>query len=297
MRRDNGLTLLEILIALVVFGVVAAVATSGVANVLRLQATNEAVTSAQAKLRRVTEVFTQELRSAVLGGVTNAPYASGPNQISFLLLDGDAGYQVLPHDSGNNDSFKNATNVDIATSGSLSEVRADLVDSDVLMVNDNGDAVILTITGVSQTGGPNSRKFNLTHPACANTIDFTRNTLIMSVKTLGISYDPVTGDLFQQVGGEDPEVLAFGLDGLDLEYVYQEADGTPHVLASPLLENGSPSRESQIGGTPVTLARVQMTVASSERTFGGRELSRSYTGQVEMSSNPSFRINRVVACG
>src|SRR5690554_4980633 len=170
MRRDNGLTLLEILIALVVFGVVAAVATSGVINVLRLQATNEAASSAQAKLRRITEVFTQELRSAVLGGVTNAPYVSGANQISFLLLDGGAGYHVLPHDSGNNNSFKNANNVSIATGGKQAEVRADILDSEVLMVNNNGDAVIMTVTGVNKVGGASSTKFALTHPACANTI-------------------------------------------------------------------------------------------------------------------------------
>lgn len=295
-KLDLGLTLIETLVALLVFGIVATIATTGVVNVLRVQSVNEAATSAQAKLRRVTEVFTQELRSAVLGGVTNSPYTSNGTQISFLLLDGGAGYQVLPHDSGNNSSFVNANNVDISSGSSLSDVRGDLQDSEVLMINDNGDAVLLDITTVTKSGGSGSTKFNLVHPACANTIDFTRNTLIMSVKSLGLSFDATSGDLFQRVGSGDPVPLAFDLEDLVLEYVYQEADGTPHSLATPLQEDGSPARESQIGGEPVTLARVQMTVSAAESSSGGNQVERSYAGQVEMSSNPSFQINKVVDC-
>jgi hypothetical protein len=262
-----------------------------------VQNLNEAVTSSQAKLRRVTEVFTQELRSAVLGGVTNTPYASGANQISFLLLDGGAGYQVLPHDSGNNNSFKNANNVHVSTSGPLATVRADLENSQVLMVNANGDAVVLDVTTVTQAGGSNSNKFTLTHPACSNTIDYTQNTLIMSVRSLGLSFDPVTGDLNQRTGTTGAAVpLAFDLDGLELEYVYQESDGTPHVLSAPLLEGGVPVKEGLISANPVTLMRVQLTVSSSEVTTGNRPVQRSYTGQVEMSANPSFSIDKVVTC-
>lgn len=164
------------------------------------------------------------------------------------------------------------------------------------MINDKGDAVLLYITNVSKTGGSSSTKFNLVHPACDNTIDFTRNTLIMSVRSLGLSYDVGTGDLFQRVGTGEPVPLAFDLDDLSLEYVYQEADGTPHRLNAPLLEDGAPASESTISGTPVTLARVQMTVAATERASGNREIGRSYTGQVEMSSNPSFKISKVVDC-
>lgn len=295
MRRQVGLTLIEVLVALLVFGIVATIATTGVVNVLRVQATNEAATSAQAKLRRITEVFTQELRSAVLGGVTNAPYASGPNQISFLLLDGGAGYQVLPHDSGNNFSFVRANNVQISTAGSLTSVRADLAGSQVLMVNGNGDAVILDITNVQQTGPSSSSKFNLVHPACANTIDYTPNTLIMSVRSIGFSLD-ADGTMYQRVGAGDPVPMAFDLEDLELEYVYVEDDGTPHVLSAPISESGAPVRSSTIGGQPVTLARVQMTVAASEPSFGGRTVGRSYSGQVEMSTNRSFEISRVVAC-
>lgn len=296
MKTSKGLTLLEVLVALTVFASVAFIATSGVINSLRAQATNEAATSAQAKLRRITEVFTQELRSAVLGGVTNFPYPSGGSQISFLLLDGGAGYQVLPHDSGNNDSFKNANNVEIIAGGTLAQIRADLENSEVLMVNGNGDAVILPVTVVQQNGPSSSPRFRLMHPACSNTIDYTPNTLIMSVRSLGLSYDPDSGDLYQRGRTGAPVPLAFDLEELKLEYVYQEGDGTVHVFDQPLLVDGAPVREAQLGGQTVRLARVQLTVAATELTMGGREVRRSYTGQVEMSFNESFRIDKVVPC-
>lgn len=294
MRRNSGLTLIETLIALFIFGIVATIATTGVVNALRVQATNEAAASAQAKLRRITEVFTQELRSAVLGGVTNHPYTSGTTQISFVLLDGGAGYQVLPHDSGNNNSFVNSANVQILAAEPLSQVRAELDDSEVLMVNGNGDAVILNITNVTERGsGKNT--FNLVHPACDNTIDFTTNTLIMKVRSVGLTLG-ADGSLYQREGSGDELPMAFDLDGLRLDYVYQESDGTPHVLSEPETEAGVPVRDSTIGGSPVTLARVQMTVSASEPSFGGRLVERSYTGQVEMATNRSFQIKRVVPC-
>lgn len=288
-RTTKGLTLLEVLIALAVFGIVAAIATAGVGNVLRVQAVNEAATSTQAKLRRVTEVFTQELRSAVLGGITNDPYPSSANEISFLLLDGGAGYQVL-----NDSSFLSRNYVNIAAPGSLTAIRAALEGKQILMVNNNGEAVVMKVSSISSLGGGNG--FSLAHTGCKNTINYTSNTLILAVRSLGLSYN--TGDrvLYQRDGGAAAVPLAFDMTGLDLEYVYQEGDGTPHIETTPLTESGQPVRNGLIGSTPVTLARVQVTVSSEEPTGRGNMLERSYTGQVELATNHSFQINKVVPC-
>lgn len=297
MNSPKGLTLVEILVALLVFGIVAAIATAGVGNSIRMQALNEATTSAQARLRRVTEVFTQELRSAVLGGVSNDPFPSDGSQISFLLLDGGAGYQVLIHDNGNNNSFKNAANVDILAPVS-SVAQLGLVGHEVLMVNGNGDAIVLPIENASRHGGPNSNRYNLVHPKCANTIDFTPGTtVILKVRSLGLSFDGADSTLYQKEGGKDRVPLAFDLSGLRLQYVYQDSTGDPVVLDAPLLDaNGVPVREGVVSSEPVTLARVQVQVSAAEPGFGGRSVERSYTGQVEMASNSTFKINKVVEC-
>lgn len=292
MRRhsitNRGLTLLEVLIALGVFGIVAAIATAGVGNVLRVQAVNEAATSTQAKLRRVTEVFTQELRSAVLGGITNDPYTSSNSEISFLLLDGGAGYQVTT-----DTSFSSKTYVNIAAPGTLTEIRNALDGKQILMVNNNGEAVVMKVSSISTaTGG-----FTLTHSACRNTIAFTPNTLILAVRSLGLSYDSGDDVLYQRDGGGAAVPLAFDMTGLSLEYVYQAGDGTPYIETTPLTNSGQPVRNGAIDSTPVTLARVQLTVSAEEPTGRGNMLQRSYTGQVELATNHSFQINKVVPCG
>ncbi len=291
MKRSSGLTLLEILIALFVFGIVAAMATSGVTSSLRVQALNEASTSAQAKLRRITEVFTQELRSAVLGGITNAPYASNSSQISFLLLDGGAGYQVVDKAG----SFTTRNYVDLAPTGNISDVSY-LNGGEILLVNSAGEAYVMRVTGVGTNNSNGMQTYRLTHTGCQNTIAFTTNTLVLSVRSLGLRYDGSSGSLFQRDAGGAPQTLAFDMEGLELEYVYQYADGTPIVRTTPLTQGGVPVRSGLISGQTATLARVQVTVSASENQGAGREVTRSYMGQVEMSTNPSFQINRVRTC-
>ena len=291
MKRSSGLTLFEILIALFVFGIVAAMATSGVTSSLRVQALNEAATSAQAKLRRITEVFTQELRSAVLGGITNSPYGSNASQISFLLLDGGAGYQVVDKAG----SFSSRAYVDLAPTGAPSDVTY-LNGREILLVNNAGEAYVMRVTDVNTNTENSMTTYRLTHTGCSNTIAFTPNTLVLSVRSLGLRYDGSSGSLLQREYGGAAQTLAFDMEGLELEYVYQYADGTPIVQTTPLLQGGVPVRSGLISGQTATLTRVQVTVSASENQGAGREVTRSYMGQVEMATNPSFQINRVRTC-
>ncbi len=294
--RHQGMTLIETLVALFIFGIVAMIATSGVISALRVQGVNEAATSAQAKLRRVVEVFTQELRSAVLGGVSNQPYASDNSSISFLLLDGGAGYQVLPHDEGS--GFVSSANFEIIAPGGAAAVTAALNGQQIMLINGNGDATVLQVTNVTATKGPGSATYRVVHSACENTIDYTPNsTLIMLVTSLGMSFDAASGTLNQKSGGGAEVPLAFALDGVELEYVYLLDDGTSRVRTVPYLDaSGYPVKRGNVAGENVSLARIQLTVSATEPSGAGHSVTRSYTGQVELASNPSFRIDRVVPC-
>src|SRR5690625_4055340 len=95
-RYSRGVTLVEVLVALAVFGVVMAIAYAAINGSLRIQSDQEAATTTQGKLRRIVEVMTQDLRSAVFGSITNEPYVSGNNQVSFMMLTGGAGYTAMP---------------------------------------------------------------------------------------------------------------------------------------------------------------------------------------------------------
>lgn len=290
MRATKGLSLVEVLIALAVLGIVSVVATTGVINGLRVQSVNEAATSVQAKLRRITEVFTQELRSAVLGGVTNQPYGSDSTSISFLLLDGGAGYQVL-----NTGSFQNGTTKRIVAPAATTE-ELDLFPGQALLVNGNGEAVVFTVTGVSTAG---ATQFDVQHAVCPSMVAYTdNNTILLSVRSLGLRFDAATGTLFQKDGASAEIPLAFAIDDFFLEYVYRPlSGGDPVVLEEPIKVNGVPMRNGVVSGQDVTMARVQLTVGASEPTGRGSVLERSYRGQVEMASNPTFQIQKVVNCG
>src|SRR5690606_18560030 len=93
-RRTAGITLLEMVVAMAILGLLIVIAYSAIVQGLQVQSSQEAVTSTQARLRRVSEVYTQELRSAVLGAVSDSPYPSDSSSVSFTLLDGGAGFQV-----------------------------------------------------------------------------------------------------------------------------------------------------------------------------------------------------------
>lgn len=298
MSRNRGMTLVELLIALVVLAVVVSIATSGIVSSLRVQSVQQAATESQARLRRVVEVVTQELRSAVLGAVTNDPYVSGSAAVSFSLLDGGAGYPVLPHDSGNNDSFKRSANVQITSDDSARALEG----SQVLMVNGANQGVLFRVTNVTARGGASQREYNLVHAGCANTIDYTPgSTLIFAVKTTGIRFDAGTRTLFQAQDDGVEVPLSFELDDVRLEYIYEESDGTMRVLDAPILSDaGVPQRSGTLDvdgvPVPVTLVRIHLVADASEPAAGGRTVARTYTGQIELVDNQSFQVREVVAC-
>lgn len=292
MRRSSGLSLLELLIALAILSVILGITYAAIVSSLRVQSSQEAATSSQAKLRRITEVFTQELRSAVLGAISNQPYSASASSVSFTLLDGGAGYQVLPHDSGNNASFQAASNVQIIATA---DSAAELEDSQALMVNANGEAVVFDVTTTQLRG---SNEWNVVHPGCANTIEYTPNTLLFKVRTIGLQFDATDSTIYQREGSSQALPLAFDLSEFRIDYVYvDKADGSPRRETTPYLDaNGNPARNVTLpDGTELTLARLQLVVSSERPSLIG-PVTRSYAGQIELASNNTFNIQTVAPC-
>jgi len=96
----RGFTLVELLLALAILATLLAVAYGGVIQFMQSRSDLEAAINAQAKLRRIVEVFTQDLRSAVFGGLSATPYPSGNASVSFALIEGGAGYPSCPTTAG-----------------------------------------------------------------------------------------------------------------------------------------------------------------------------------------------------
>lgn len=72
MSERRGFTLVELLLALAILATLLAVAYGGVIQFMQSRSDLEAAINAQAKLRRIVEVFTQDLRSAVFGAKRHA---------------------------------------------------------------------------------------------------------------------------------------------------------------------------------------------------------------------------------
>ena len=113
-------------------------ASKGIITVLRMHRTQEAVTLTQTKLRLVSEVLSQEIRGAILGGLANSPYQASDTSLSFALIDGGVGYPVT------------------ALSNNKVKIVASNLDSSVLKKNDNimvtnqdGDAFIAKVNNIS----------------------------------------------------------------------------------------------------------------------------------------------------
>jgi prepilin-type N-terminal cleavage/methylation domain-containing protein len=291
MKRTAGFSLIEVLIALAIFTVVAALAGSGIVQALRLQALNETSTSLQAKLRRVTEVVAQDLRSAVFGGLTDTPVASGATGLSFTLADRGQGYEVLP--SGGN-SFPNSANVDIFAVAPNAAALG-LEDTEAMMVNQTGDAIVFTITNVTGVGPVARQQWNVVHAGCNNTIAYVPPVRLFSVASVGYRFDADAGELLRQVGAGAERVLAFGLSDVAFGYAYEAADGTTVVRATPFDDGGGPLRIADVGGVTHVLSGIQLTVTAEKRA-GGRTVERSYVAHVRMPDAGTVNLRSVVSC-
>lgn len=289
MNKRSGLTLIEVLIALTVFGAVMTVAYSAVTGSLRLQADQESVTSSQARLRRVIEVISQDVRSAVFGSVTSQPYPTGEDSLSFLLLSGAAGYTVDPQEP-----FSTAySTVIVAESGNQ------LLGTRVLLANGNGQSVTFPVTGVSVDG---DRLYRLQHSSCPNTITADGGVQLFEVTSLGFRFDSASRTLFQTTVGGTEFPLAFNIDRMDLEYIYESHSVG---VAAPMLKESTPFVNA--AGLPLrvyfdgaanmyVLTRIGIELESTE-VVRGRPLSRTITGFVDLSSNQHFMIREVLQCG
>ena len=295
-RFRTGMTLVEMLVALAVLGIVFALSANGVTSALTGHRVQEATTATQAKLRRVTEIITQDLRGAVLGGIADSPSVAGAQSVSFLQMRGGGGYQVLPHDKGRNESFRRAANVQVLAA--VGDLDGQLEGEPALMVNAAGDAVLFDVSNVQRRGGSGSYEHNVVHAGCANTIDYTPNSLLFGVAAVGYEFDPDEGTLYQTFSGGLRIPMAFDLSEFRLEYVYVEPDGTIHVLEQPLRNaEGAPSRAGTVGGRNVGLARLQIVLGAAALSTRGNDVERTYSAQVELNTLGATRqINSVASC-
>jgi prepilin-type N-terminal cleavage/methylation domain-containing protein len=272
--KNKGFTIVELLIAMAIFGILIAIASGAIVQYLRIQSDQEAITSAQSKLRRVTELVSQELRSAVFGSIINSPYTSDKSAISFLLLEGGAGYAVNPHDSGNNNSFMSAANLTINSSATDTAALGIADNDQLLMVNGNGQALFFNVGNITKTG----QDWRIVHPGCGNTIDYTPGTtLLFKVRSFGIKHDKPSKELRATDGSTPEQPLAYNITNFRVDYVYNDV---PQGTYDPSKVND--------------LDRLQIVI-STEELSRGKSIERTYSSQIELPTT-SLRIGVFNVC-
>lgn len=207
MRRRDGFTLIEILISLVILATLLGITYRGVISFMELRQQQDVVTATQAKLRRVIEVLTQDLRSSVFGAIIDEPYPSSDGAVSFALLKGNSGFKVYATDPV---TWKDAYRTFV-----IADNPGVRKGDHILIVNQDQKAVILEVSGVRRVG---SQKWVIRHNSCRNTLDYRSNTLLFGVDLYGVRHDADRQTLvLNEEGDETP--LAFGIREFKVEYL------------------------------------------------------------------------------
>lgn len=284
------MTLVEILVALSILLVIMGIAYTAITNSVRMQRDQEAIVSTQGKLRRIVEVVTQDVRGAVFGSIIDEPYVAGHEGVSFMVLAGGAGYPVTGTGSGSTDDFPLATDVSV-----LAGDVGFLLDRQVVMVNAEGRGVLLKIEGVAPAAAGYSR---LEHPACRNTIDFTRNMLMFEVETFGLRHEVAEETIFSSSGFDPTErPFAFDVAGFTFDYIYTTAaaGAEPIVQEEPRRSGGQLLRSFEHDGERYTLSQLKVVVDGEGRGSRGI-ISRTNVAHIDLSGNALFNLKELVPC-
>jgi prepilin-type N-terminal cleavage/methylation domain-containing protein len=275
--KTSGFTLIEMLISMGIFGVISFLTFMLVSGALTYNARQQATTAAQGKLRRVTEVVSQELRGSVFGGVADSPYVSGRNQISLYLLEQGSGYAVTQ-------TTPNSLTISANSQPTFKQV---------LLIDESGSAESYNVTTVTGSG----KTWMIQH-GCTSTLSGGK-MLAFGVTSLGFRLDSTTNTLLLHENGVEYP-MAFNITEFDLKYVYT-ANNIPDAKDDPIRVSGSPAKVATLAGVQNVLTELQFTLSTKE--LGRGEVERTYTGQVPLlvradgsTAADTFKFSGVKVC-
>lgn len=285
MGLRKGFTIVELVIGLAILGIVLVVAVQALAQFLRIQTDQEAFTSAQTKLRRVSEVIAQDVRGSIFGGLVNVPRVSDSSGFSVALIAGGVGYQVLPY------AATSATSIQAIGSPMFGG-------TDRAFLYAGGQGVVLPLSSAPSVSG---NTFTLSFSGCGATVPFagssatagsSNSTLVFPVRAAAYWLDSASQTLRYQENGQAAQDLAYNITQFEVEYIY--SDGAGNFATNPGGYNaGGAVRMSLASGW--TLSGLRVTLSARERSFGGFK-TRTFSNEISLASNGVLELNQVVSC-
>lgn len=199
-KRNSGYSMVELLVSTAILGIVLSLASQGILLALKYHRNQQSVVEAQSKLRQVNEIMSQEVRSAILGGI----FDQSANSVSFMLLDGGAGYQVT---SVSSSEITFAADVSSTTDLGFS--------GQALLVDKAGNANIVTISSISSKG---SNLYGLNH-ACSSSLASLSpsDSLLFAARAVGFDHDSNDKTLYR-TDSSGRKALAFDMSTFSIAY-------------------------------------------------------------------------------
>ncbi len=256
MKKTSGYSMVEMLVATAILGIVLAMASQGIVLSLKFHRNQQAVVTAQSKLRQVNAAISQELRSSALGGISDFPVVSNSQGISFMLLDGGTGYQVT--------NASNTTLDFIADASDTSELGI-AAQPEFLLVDSKGNAVVIAYSTSTNLSSSGSNVFKLNYKNCADMLTG-GDLLLFPMQAVGFRYDASDKVLYRVDGTNTEFPLAFDLSSF---------------VINPILNAAA-----------TETIRLDIRSTAEYLTVGGQTKEKTASGQIDLPQSDSSSFNR-----
>lgn len=287
--KTSGVTLVEMVLGLGILAIVLVITLQVFSQILRIQGDQEALISAQTRLRRVSEIIAQDVRGAVFGGIINQPRASDTSGFSVALLSADNGYPA---------SYSTVNDTAVKIIGPPSPPAfAWSGNYAFLYSGEKGIVLPITPTPTATSGNVYTMSVGcaVTLPYVGNSATTANNTLLFPVKAASYWLDTSTNTLRYQELGQSAQDVAYDITAFNIDYVYQSASGTLEVNPSDYKSNNAVQLLIKRAGGDVRLVRLRITLSAREKSFGAYK-TRTYTSELSLANNGILNLNEVAQC-
>ena len=278
--RERGLSMLELLAALVVGGVVASAAVATLNTVGKTSSTEIATTDVKSSLRRMTDALSAQTAGrsflAIERLTTNGTEPTSKSNANIVFIDA-ARSMVVMSGAG-------------STSLTVDRNRLKPTENKAILINGKGDAVRVTILGASGNTLSIQPELGL---GCtvARLPELDGSTRLYPAGSFSINFDSTKNIVQQSIDGASSVDAAYNIESFTLEAAYDGPRGMTHIqgngnaIPNVRYETVSGNEERQV------ISGLQLT-AQGKRGLA----SRSYAATLPLNLGADVGLKNFMKC-